>query len=1487
MSLRNFHPAVAAWFEAAFGSPTEPQRLGWPAIQEGRDTLIAAPTGSGKTLAAFLTAIDALVRQGIEGRLGNELQVLYISPLKALSNDVKQNLAVPLSGVQEQLWRMGLIVPEIRTWVRTGDTPASERQKMLRKPPHILVTTPESLYILLTAEKSRPLLRTVRTVIVDEIHAVARDKRGSHLALSLERLDAVARTKPVRIGLSATQRPIEEVARFLVGTRGLDGHGHPLCAIIDTGHARKMDLAIEIPSSPLSAVCSNETWEEIYDRLAALIRAERTTLVFVNTRRLAERVTMHLSQRLGEDKVTAHHGSLSRQHRLRAEQRLKSGQLQALVATASLELGIDIGTVDLVCQIGSPHSIATFLQRVGRSGHTLGATPHGRVFALSRDELVECAALLRAVRHGSLDRLTVPEKPLDILAQQIVAEVAATEDREGWDVDQLYELCRGAHPYRNLKREEFDEVLHMLAEGFSVRRGRSGAHLHYDGVGGRVRARKGARLAAITSGGAIPDNADYQVVLEPEGLFVGTVNEDFAIESMPGDIFQLGNTAWRILRVETGVMRVEDAHGQPPSIPFWLGEAPARTAELSEEVSELREEIEKRLEQPAEAVRWLQEEAGIAEAPASEITAYLSAAKQALGDLPTQKTLILERFFDPTGGMQLIVHAPFGGRINRAWGLALRKRFCRSFNFELQAAANEDAIVLSLGPQHSFPLEEVFSYLTASTAEALLVQALLAAPMFPTRWRWNASRSLAIIRQRGGKKVPAALLRMRADDLLVAVFPDSAACAENLTGPIEIPDHPLVGQTIHDCLTEAMDIDGFRGVLRAMEQGKIRLLARDTVEPSPLAHEILNVRPYAFLDDAPLEERRARAVQTRSRGEVRSADEIGRLDPQAIAAVRDQAWPQVENADELHDALLLAGFLAESEGVGWTPYFDELAAASRAARLDTGRGPMLWIAAERKPQLDCVFPDARYAPPISAPPREQARSWTKEQALVEIVRGRMETLGPVTVETVARSMGLPPDEIETALLALEKEGFVLRGRFTGAKEAEVQVPRFARDDSENSLSREAQEAKETVEWCDRRLLARIHRATLDRLRKEIEPVTAAEFMLFLFAWQHTDPDYRVEGPLGVAAVASLLQGFEIPAAAWESEILAARVLRYDPAWLDQLCLSGELVWMRLFPPPDSDGHAAATRASPVSLLYRDRMEAWLALAAKQFSSKNDESRSSALRLRSGQAATQVLEHLGSRGASFFQEIVSATGLLRTQVETALRELIASGRVTGDGFAGLRALVVAPDKTLGTSDTKHKDGRPGILPVIPPTAGRWSALRRAVPEEAKEAKKAEEVKERGTAETAALRDSDVVELCARQLLRRYGVVFHRLLERETGLPPWRELLYQFRRLEARGEIRGGRFVAGFSGEQYALPEAVGQLRAIRRKPPSGQFIRVSGADPLNLAGITTPGQRVTAFATNRVLFRDGIPIAAREAGELVELHSSAAELRGEIRARLPQ
>src|SRR6267143_315497 len=1023
--LELFHPATRAWFASAFAAPTAAQLEAWPAIKAGRHALVAAPTGSGKTLAAFLAAIDALVREGIEHGLTDETHVLYVSPLKALSNDIQRNLEAPVAGVRAELERLGLPDVEIRTQVRTGDTPQSERASMRRRPPHIVVTTPESLYILLTSRSGRRMLATTRTVIVDEIHALAPNKRGAHLALSLERLEALTGREPIRIGLSATQKPIEEIARFLVGDR-TDAAGVPACAIVDTGHVRARDLAIELPSSPLEAVMSGEVWQQVYDRLAELVREHRTTLIFVNTRRLAERAARHLSERVGEQFVTAHHGSLAREQRLDAERRLKRGELRALVATASLELGIDIGAVDLVCQIGSTRSIATLLQRVGRSGHHLAAVPKGRLFPLSRDELIECAALVRATRERTLDRLVIPEHPLDILAQQVVAAVACEE----WQEDALFDLVRGAYPYRDVSRKDFDAVVQMLAEGFTTRRGRRGAYVHYDGVNRRLRARRGARLAALTSGGAIPDIGDYRVILEPTETFVGTLNEDFAIESMPGDIFQLGNRSYLIQKIESGQVRVVDAQGQPPSIPFWLGEAPGRTPELSQEVSRLRRDVDGRLGDLPAAIAWLAGEIpGVAEPAARQMVEYLDASKKILGVTPTQETLVLERFFDEAGGMQLVLHAPFGSRVNRAWGLALRKRFCRSFNFELQAAATEDAIVLSLGAQHSFPLEDVFQYLKPETAEHLLVQAMLDAPMFGSRWRWNATRALAVLRARGGKKVPTPLQRMDAEDLVAAVFPDQLACPENLVGDREIPDHPLVNQTIADCLLEAMDFPGLRHVLEGMEAGKFTLVARDTPEPSPLCHEVLNARPYAFLDDAPLEERRTQAVITRRSLDVKTADEFGKLDQSAIDLVREQSWPDPETGDELHDALLIMGAVPSVEAgkrTEWAPHFAQLLAAGRATTMDA----KLWVATERVPMVQAAFPGAVFEPAVIAPERERAKAWSREDAIRELVRGRFEVIGPTTAADLADALGLPQIDVDLALATLEHEGFALRGHFS-------------------------------------------------------------------------------------------------------------------------------------------------------------------------------------------------------------------------------------------------------------------------------------------------------------------------------------------------------------------------------------------------------------------------------------------------------------------------
>ncbi|PYI68315.1 MAG: ATP-dependent DNA helicase [Verrucomicrobia bacterium] len=1426
MQSYRFHPAVARWFEQTFGSPTEPQLRGWPAIQSGRHVVISAPTGSGKTLAAFLASLDVLFREGVEADLPDETQVVYVSPLKALSNDIRKNLQEPLAGIRALFGETNGREIDVRAEVRTGDTTAAQRQALIKKPPHILVTTPESLYLLLTSDSGRRMLSTVRTLILDEIHAVVDDRRGAHLALSVERLAALTKSAsggPLqRIGLSATQKPIEEVARFLVGTRAVDDAGNPDCEIIDIGHRRELDLGIELPGSPLEAVMSNEVWEEIYRRLAELIQAHRTALVFVNTRRMAERVTHHLSELLGADSVTSHHGSLSAKLRLDAEDRLKRGDLKALVATASLELGIDIGSVDLVCQLGTTRSIATLLQRVGRAEHRRGGLPKGRIFPLSRDELIECAALLRCVHRGELDRLSVPEKPLDVLAQQIVA-AASTED---WEETRLFDLIRCSWPYRNLTRDEFDSAVKMLAEGFSTKRGRRAALIHHDAVNHRLRGRRGARLVALTSGGAIPDNADYRVVLEPSETFVGTVNEDFAVESLAGDIFQLGNTSWRILRINSGVVRVEDAKGQPPGIPFWLGEAPARTAELSQAVSNVRAEMEKLLSDGKDVRDWLVSEMKLPTEAAQQIADYFAATYRALGALPSQQILVMERFFDESGGMQLVLHAPFGSRINRAWGLALRKRFCRSFNFELQAAATDDAIVISLGMQHSFPLEEVFRYLNSKTVRDLLVQALLDAPMFTIRWRWNATRSLAVPRFRGGAKIAAPLQRMESENLLAAVFPDQLACLEHIVGDREIPDHPLVNQTIDDCLTEAMDIDGLEEVLRKIEKGEIRCIARDLPEPSPLASEILNARPYAFLDNAPLEERRTQAVYTRRASERNGSDALGILDAAAIDKVHKEAWPEATNADELHDALMLLAAMTEDEvqrsvrhegnGTAVEQLLKELVASKRVARLRVGE-KRFWTSAERLPMLQTIYPDAGADSQVTVPESAQRQNWDRSAAIRELLRGRIEVSGPMSVGQLENILGLARSEIETALLGLESEGFVLRGKF-----------------HPNTTEQE---------WCDRRLLARIHRLTIDRLRAEIKPVSLQDFYRFLFAWQRAGPEHHVEGAEGLESVLEQLDGCELPLAAWESAILPARVTDYDPEWLDRLCFSGRVGWGRLSTPQSPNARVSAPlRSSPIALYQRENLHDWLVLTQPN----------SAIELSIVSHA--VFEALQRGGALFFAELVRRSGLLPSQVEEALSQLAALGLVTSDSFDGLRALLVPSNKrpTFGRNIGKRR--RKTTLASIE-FAGRWSLLKTEVTS----------VRSRNGAESSARQAA--IEKFARALLRRYGVVFRRLLERESLGVNWYDLGRIYRRWEARGEIRGGYFVGGVSGEQFALRGAIGLLRSIRKGPSNGELITLSAADPLNLQGILTPGPRIASLTASRILFRDGLPIAALEAGEI--------------------
>ena len=1429
------HPLVAEWFVTRFGTPTEPQEQGWPEILTGRTTLISAPTGSGKTLAAFLICIDRLVRKALQGELHDRTEVLYVSPLKALGNDIQKNLEVPLGEILALAAERGLLMPEIRTAVRTGDTLVKERRQMLKRPPHILVTTPESLYILLTANSSRAILRDVETVIVDEIHAVADDKRGAHLTLSLERLNLLA-NQPTRIGLSATQKPIEEIAQFLTGA------GRPAPAVVNIGHRRKLDLAVEVPPSELGPIASNEMWGEIYDRIAELALQHRSTLVFVNTRRLAERVALHLGERIGEELVAAHHGSLARKLRLTAERKLKNGEIRLLVATASLELGIDIGTVDLVCQINSPRSIAVTLQRVGRSGHWRGAVPKGRLFATTRDDLVECAAAVRAIKHGDLDRIQIPAAPLDILAQQIVAMCSC----EDWDEDALFDCLRRAYPYRELRREEYDRILEMLSQGIAARRGRYGAYLYRDIVNRRLRGRRGARLAAITSGGAIPETALFTVVVQPEEIVVGTLDEDFAVESNAGDIMLLGNTSWRIHRVESnsGRVLVEDAHGAPPTIPFWRGEAPARTDELSYHVAELRERVSGLLPNTAplpvpnnpdlaaeeaqprvrlrgidsspeaqNAVAWLKDECGLDDAGAEQLAEYIVTGRAVLGEVPTQRTIIAERFFDEGGGMQLIIHAPFGGRVNKAWGLALRKRFCRSFNFELQAAATDNGLNIALAEQHSFPLSDVFHYLQTETVQGILEQAALASPIFGTRWRWDSNRSLALLRFQGGKKIPPQIQRIRSDDLLASVFPDAVACQENIVGDIQIPDHPLVHEVMKDVLTEAMDIEGLRRVLDGIRDGKIRCLPVDTPVPSQFSHEILNANPYAYLDDAPLEERRARAVQMRRVLPEAVLQEVGRLDQAAIARVHEEARPDVRDSDELHDTLQTLVAVPEEIGhpkwqeavENWRPFLAELMEGWRVLRAQVNERHYI-VASERAKDFAQVFPEAKFE---VVPPEVPSIAASRDDALLAMMTGWMMHSGPVTSEALAYWLGIPAADVEKALLRLESAGSILRGNFTGS--AKGNEPH-------------------TAEWCDRRLLARIHHLTVATLRKQVEPVTAAQFMRWLLRWQHVAPQSQLSGERGLLEAVRQLQGFEVPANTWEKQVFASRMNKYDPAQLDQLCLTGAVGWGRLSPHPatledsgEGRRRVVPTSVAPITFFVREDSD-WMQPRLAEEEQNYERVLSEGARI--------VLEFLRRRGASFFADIVRGTGKLKAEIETALWELVAAGMVTADGFDNLRSLI--------NPRRRNAVGAPKLARPRH-TAGRWSLL---YPTEGTERNK-------------------MVEATCWMLLRRYGVVFRELLARESNLPTWRELLIAFRRLEDRGEVRGGRFVNGFLGEQFALPEAVESLRAMRNLPVSGETVTISAADPLNLVGFIVPGERVPAISGKYVSFRDGVPYEPEE------------------------
>lgn len=1373
-----FHPVIQAWFARRFpAGPTDPQRHAWPDIASGDDVLVAAPTGSGKTLTAFMVGINEFFCSPPDAQpLGPS--IVYLSPLKALATDIRHNLQQPLEELASLAVEMGYEAPPIRVEVRTGDTSQTERQQHVRKPPHIYVTTPESFYLLLTSPNGRNILRHVSTVIVDEIHYMAPDKRGTHLTLSLERLDRLTMEtsgrRAQRIGLSATQRPLELVADFLSGVDRI----RPT-RIVDCVAARSVDFAISLPATELEAVMPTEQFHEVLGQLADMVAQHTTTLIFVQSRRLAERLAHELTDVLlenslvgdAEQSVAAHHGSMSHERRHLIESKLRAGQLRALVATASLELGIDIGPVDLVVQVGSPRSISTFLQRAGRANHRVGGIPTARLIPFNRHELIEAIALLDSVRRGELDVLQIPEEPIDVLMQQLVAEVSTRADDTP---DALYELVRHAYPYRNLSRATFDEALEFVSHGVFTGRGQRGQQLSLDPINDTVRPRRSAKHAAIMNGGTIPDLGDYNVIVDPDNQVIGQLSEDFAIESAVGDVFLLGTHAWRVVRVEQSSVRVVDADGAEPSVPFWFGESPARTWELSQAVSRLYEELSDPLtvRDVVGAKSILTAIPGVSAEAAEQTVTFLSASLDALGVLPSQHCVVIERFFDETGSTQLVVHAPFGARVNRALGLALRKRFCVTFDFELQAAADDDAITIALGPHHSMELSTIMPMVRPSSFRTVLEQAVLPLPMLKTRWRWNGVRSLVINRTSSGARRPIQWIRMDADDLMAAVWPSLAACQENApAGPIPIPDHVLVRQTLRDVFFEPLDVAALETVLRGVDDGSIRVHTVDTPTPSPLAQGILTGRPYTFLDDAPLEERRSRAVSLdRHLGAV-GADGLPvpsqrhALDADLVAEAVASAAPRIRDRHELAD--FLHTYFALRPVPEWQSMFDELVTEGRALEVDG-----TWVSATRPNVMDELALD--------------------DEAAAILVTAHLEVAGPATVATLIgedvlgagplRGAPLSALRASTALARLEALGFAI------------------------ALPNET--------WCTRNMYQRLQRRARARERRRQPTVSLEQFLTFLLHYQHLAPGSQLSGRAGLLEVIRQLQGVEIAAGEWESQIFARRVSDYEPAWLDELCLAGEVTWARLTPKTSSDDsrRSSSSPSGTTPITFADREDFWtlitIARHRREFVAP------------SNGASRDVYELLTTRGAQFRADLPRLLGRLPDDVNDGLWDLVARGVAHADSFHAVRNLLRG---TRSGTNRRHARGRQRSDLSTGVGEGRWMHL----PTE--------------SSEVDRLILEDLGEFLANQMIARWGLVTYELYEAEDVSVPWLYVVRALRKFEAQGRVVGGRFVTGLRGEQYASREALDLLMSAPRVPE----FEISACDPLNLTGGIMSGARVPA------------------------------------------
>ncbi len=1406
--LRAFAPWVQKWFGQRFGQPTLAQALGWPPIIAHENALLLAPTGSGKTLAAFLWGIDSIYRELGEGTAGQGVRLLYVSPLKALSNDIERNLREPLAGVRAAAAAMDEHLPALHTAVRTGDTPNSARVRMTKQPPHILITTPESLYLMLTSRHAGRMFSGLRTVIVDEIHSLAGNKRGVHLALSLERLERVAGGPVQRIGLSATQRPMEEIARFLGGqiwagkgeTRRLTPR--PV-TIIDAGWKKSIDLQVVTVVPNFGALPDTSIWPSVVEKVVELIRAHRTTLIFANSRRLAERFSELLNQHFGPGVIRAHHGSMSKEVRHELEQALKDGRLPALVGTSSLELGIDIGSVDLVVQLQSPKGVTQGLQRVGRSGHLVGQTSVGRIFATFPEDLMESAVIARQMLVGEVEPTHTPRLCLDVLAQQIVAAVAT----ENWEAKALWDLFRQAYPYQELTWKLFSSVLEMMsgrypAETFRELRARIG----WDRVNGRLAALPGSSRLALTSGGTIPDTGAFGVYLPDGTTKIGELDEEFVFESREGEVFTLGTHTWRAERITDDRVIVSDASGAMPRLPFWRGEYPWRNFEVGLAHGRFRREVAARLDDP-DAMEWLQQDHRLDERSARNVLMYVRGQVETLGAISSDETVILELFHDSLGDPRLVIHSPFGGRVNGAWALALAGVMRSQLGFEAEVKVDDDGILLRFPDAEADPPLERVASLTAGEARERIMAELPGSAAFGAQFRRNAARALLLPGLGGRRRTPFWLQRLRARDLLAVVR--------------GMQDFPIVTETVRDCLRDVFDLEHLEQVLRGIEQGRIEVVAAETISPSPLARGLLAdfIMTYMYSWDAPKAEKQmhALALSQEMLDEVleqpTGLSEL--LQPEALEALEARLQHRAtgfraRSAEELAQTLLMLGDLStaeiheRSEGDAGA-WLAELARDGRVVEIEipTASGPARrWVATESADAYRAAFE------------RRDTGAGEREEASGEILRWFMRTHGPATAADIDRRYAFDDEWLRQELEELVRGRALLRGQFT----------RGAAD----------------VQWADRENLRELHRRSLAVLRRQVEPVSLFTYTDFLTRYQHLHPAHRASGSEGLRQVLDQLRGFRLPAGMWERESLPERVNGYAPELLDEQCESGDFVWIG----QGSRDHLARAQAAFIRRGEGSRL----------YGEAEPETELSP-------NARQILEFMKEEGACFRQDVERVLGLTPTRVQEGLIDLGLAGFVTNDNFGALRNLLGhrlpqmrRPLSALEGELSARAHERVRRMPTpmairdakrvvrarlraVRPLEGRWSLVRRT----ASWGRPVEPVEQ--------------VEAWARLLLLRYGILLRHCLAGEECPWTWSELYHWLQRMEMRGEVRRGYFVEGLPGAQFGLPEAVESLRDWQRQRDD-EIIVLNACDPAN---VFTPDLKALPTASS------GEPlVAARQA-----------------------